>query len=312
VKCVTGYFNQKGMDLIDLFIGSEGTLGVVTEVEVALTVAPEHVAMFLAFFPSQDAAVGFVQYVRTLGFVKGPLVIHSMEYIDSNSLNLLRSLAETSQLPTGIKLPTNKTCTAILSEFAYKDPVEAVQLLQAPLEKFGSSLETSVSGLGERDRDALKTFRHAIPESINKIVARRKNSIPGMHKISTDTAVPDDKLDSLMKQYAEQLAASNLEHYMFGHMAENHLHVNIIPRNSNELPKAEKLAEQLAREAVDLGGAVSGEHGIGKLKRKLLRIQFDDNAIRQMQETKKALDPSMILCPGNIFTDSERKSLSPG
>jgi D-lactate dehydrogenase (cytochrome) len=133
-----------------------------------------------------------------------------------------------------------------------------------------------------------------------------------MHKISTDTAVPDDKLDSLMKQYAEQLAASNLEHYMFGHMAENHLHVNIIPRNSNELPKAEKLAEQLAREAVDLGGAVSGEHGIGKLKRKLLRIQFDDNAIRQMQETKKALDPSMILCPGNIFTDSERKSLPPG
>jgi D-lactate dehydrogenase (cytochrome) len=99
---------------------------------------------------------------------------------------------------------------------------------------------------------------------------------------------------------------------MFGHMAENHLHVNIIPRNSNELPKAEKLAEQLAREAVDLGGAVSGEHGIGKLKRKLLRIQFDDNAIRQMQETKKALDPSMILCPGNIFTDSERKSLPPG
>ncbi len=302
VKCATGYFTREKMDLIDLFIGSEGTLGVVTEVEVALTVAPAHVAMFLAFFPSQDAAVGFVQYVRSLRFTRGPLTLHSMEYIDSNSLGLLRNLAKENQVLTGIRLPADKTETAILSEFSYDDPSTAIQLLQAPLEKFGSSLETAVSGLEERDRNPLKNLRHAIPEAINKIVARRKSNIPGMHKISTDTAVPDDKLDSLVRQYAERLNASGLEHYMFGHIAENHLHVNMIPRNTEELPRAERLAEELAREAVAMGGAVSAEHGIGKMKKKLLSIQYPEHAISQMLRTKIALDPNMIMCHGNIFT----------
>ncbi|MGA2625498.1 MAG: FAD-binding oxidoreductase [Candidatus Bathyarchaeia archaeon] len=310
VKCATGYFTREKMDLIDLFIGSEGTLGVITEIEIALTVAPAHVAMFLAFFPSQDAAIGFVQHVRSLRFTREPLTLHSMEYMDSNSLGLLRNLVEENQLPTGIRLPADKTGTAILSEFAYDDPTEAIRLLQAPLEKFGSSLETAVSGLEERDRKSLRTLRHAIPEAINKIVARRKSNIPGMHKISTDTAVPNNKLDFLVRQYTERLSASGLEHYMFGHIAENHLHVNIIPRNAEELPKAEKLAEELAREAVGMGGTVSAEHGIGKLKRKLLSIQYDQEAISQMLRTKIALDPNMIMCPGNIFTESEARSVA--
>jgi len=233
-----------------------------------------------------------------------------MEYMDSNSLGLLRNLVEENQLPTGIRLPADKTGTAILSEFAYDDPTEAIRLLQAPLEKFGSSLETAVSGLEERDRKSLRTLRHAIPEAINKIVARRKSNIPGMHKISTDTAVPNNKLDFLVRQYTERLSASGLEHYMFGHIAENHLHVNIIPRNAEELPKAEKLAEELAREAVGMGGTVSAEHGIGKLKRKLLSIQYDQEAISQMLRTKIALDPNMIMCPGNIFTESEARSVA--
>ena len=305
-KCATGYFSQKDMDLIDLFIGSEGTLGVVTSVEFALTVAPAHTAMFLAFFPSEENAVGFVRHIRSLKFTEGPLIIHSMEYFDSNSLNLLRHLTESGELSTGIKLPADPPA-AILSEFAYQDAVEAVQLLQAPLEKFNSSLENAISGLEERDRSSLKTLRHAVPEAINKIVARRKIRIPGMHKISTDTAVPDDKLEAMMKHYSGQLKATKLEYYMFGHIAENHLHVNIIPRNSNELPQAEELAVELAKEAVALGGAVSGEHGIGKMKRRLLRIQFDGAAINQMLATKRALDPNFVLSPGNIFAESETK-----
>lgn len=307
VKCATGYFSQKNMNLIDLFIGSEGTLGVITSVEFALTVAPANTAMFLAFFPSEENAVGFVRHVRSLKFVEGPLIVHSMEYFDSNSLNLLRHLMESRQLPAGIKLPVNGTSAAILSEFAYQDPAEAVQLLQPPLEKFGSSLENAVSGLEERDRDSLKTLRHAVPEAINKIVSRRKNSIPGIHKIGTDTAVPNDKFELMMKHYSDRLKAANLEYYVFGHIAENHLHVNIIPRNSNELPEAEKLAEELAKEAVALGGTVSAEHGIGKMKRRLLKIQFDDAAINQMLTTKRALDPNLILSPGNIFAEPETK-----
>jgi len=307
VKCVAGYFNSADMDLIDLFIGSEGTLGVFTYVEFALTVSVANTAMYLAFFPSDEDAVGFVQDVRSLGFVEGPLIVHSMEYFDSNSLNMLRRLMERGELPTGLALPVDGASAAILSEFTYQDPVEAIQLLQSPLERHRSSLSSAVSGMGERDKDSLKTLRHAVPEAINKIVSRRKNRIPGMHKVGTDTVVPDGMLELMMKHYVQRLKAANLEYYMFGHIAENHLHVNLLPRDSNELLEAEKLAEEFAGEAVALGGAVSGEHGIGKMKRKLLGIQFNETAIKQMQATKRALDPNLILSPGNIFDESEMR-----
>jgi D-lactate dehydrogenase (cytochrome) len=97
------------------------------------------------------------------------------------------------------------------------------------------------------------------------------------------------------------LKASGLEHYMFGHIAENHLHVNILPENEEELTEAENLAEELAKEAVRLGGTVSAEHGIGKMKRSILKIMFSDAKINQMLATKRALDPNFVLCLGNMI-----------
>ncbi len=305
VKCAAGYFCQKNMDLVDLFIGSEGTLGVVTLVEVALAVAPSGTALLLAFFPSEDDATHFVLHIRSRKLVQGPLVVHSMEYFDSNSLNLLRRVKQAGAIDVGIKFPNKDSSVAILSEIAYQDLAEAVQLLQEPLKQFGSSLYDAVSAVEQRDKDRLKALRHAVPEAINKIVSMRKAEIPGMHKIGTDTAVPDDKLEPMMKYYSSRLKASGLEHYVFGHIAENHLHVNILPRNPAELSEAERLAEDLAKEAVALGGTVSAEHGIGKMKRDLLRIMFSEGIINQMLTIKKALDPNLLLSPGNIFSETD-------
>jgi D-lactate dehydrogenase (cytochrome) len=122
-----------------------------------------------------------------------------------------------------------------------------------------------------------------------------------MHKIGTDTSVSDEKFGDMMKFYAALLKDSNLEYYIFGHIAENHLHVNLLPRNQEELAKAEKLAWGLAEKAVDLGGTVSAEHGIGKMKRAFLKIMFSDSEIDQMLAIKRALDPNLILSPGNII-----------
>jgi D-lactate dehydrogenase (cytochrome) len=155
--------------------------------------------------------------------------------------------------------------------------------------------------MGERGMGELRELRHAIPEAINKIVAERKLLVMGMHKIGTDTAVPDEKLRAVMNSYKVLLGQVNLEHYVFGHIAENHLHVNMLPKNAEELVESERLAEELARVAVEFGGTVSAEHGIGKMKRGLLEIMFSETEINQMFATKRALDPNLILCPGNIF-----------
>jgi D-lactate dehydrogenase (cytochrome) len=301
VKSAAGYLSHKDMDLIDLFIGSEGTLGVITLIEVALLPAPEHTAMFLAFFPSQDDAVKFTLSIRSVKAVDLAFTVHSMEYFDCNSLRLLRSLSDGGKFGIGISLPTSDSGTAILSEFAYDDLEQAIQHLQQPLETCGSSLSNAISGIDEQGRAHLLELRHAIPEAINKIVAQRKSIVPGTHKIGTDTSVPDEKLETMMRSYSDMLKASKLEHYMFGHIAENHLHVNLLPKNEDELARAETLAEKLAREAVQLGGTVSAEHGIGKMKRSLLKLMFSDVQIKQMLATKRALDPNLILCSGNIM-----------
>jgi D-lactate dehydrogenase (cytochrome) len=301
VKSVAGYLCEKNMDLIDLFIGSEGTLGVITLIEVALLAAPEQTAMFLAFFPSEDDAIRFAFRTRSLKTASEYLTVHSLEYFDAHSLDLLRRMKQEGELEIGIKLPTGDCAAAILCEFSYRDLPRAIQFLQEPLEEFRSSLDNAISGVDPQSKEQLKELRHAVPEAINKIVAERKLRIRGMHKIGTDTSVSDEEFEHMIKFYSALLRDSSLEYYTFGHIAENHLHVNLLPRNQEELAKAEKLAWGLAEKAVDLGGTVSAEHGIGKMKRAFLKIMFSDSEIDQMLAIKRALDPNLILSPGNII-----------
>lgn len=301
LKSAAGYLCEKNMDLIDLFIGSEGTLGVITLIEIALTVAPEQSAMFLAFFPSEDNAIGFAHKIRSLSVTDAYLTVYSLEYFDSNSLGLLRRMKQEGRLKIGITLPTYESGAAILCEFAYDDLTNAIQSLNQPLEEFGSTLDHAISGTDARGKEQLRDLRHAVPEAINEIVVQRKMHIPGMHKLGTDTAVPDGKLELMLDSYSRMLEASGLEHYVFGHIAENHIHVNLLPRSSEELSIGERLVEELAMESVKLGGTVSAEHGIGKMKRRLLKIMFSEDEINQMLTTKRALDPNLILCRGNIL-----------
>jgi D-lactate dehydrogenase (cytochrome) len=300
LKTAAGYFCQRNMDLIDLFIGSEGTLGVITLIEIALAAAPEHTAMFLAFFNSETDVVRFVEKLRFNPRASSYLTVFSLEYFDSNCLSLLRKLKQEGATGVEITLPAEPRA-AILCEFSYSDLPSAIRFLEQPLTESGSSLNNAISGTEEDSKQMLRDLRHAVPEAINRIVALRKKQIPGIHKIGTDTAVADQKLESMMQSFSQLLKASNLEHYVFGHIAENHLHVNLLPKTSAELPVAERLAEDLARQAVKLGGTVSAEHGIGKLKRRLLEMMFSGAEINQMRAMKRQFDPNLILCPDNMF-----------
>jgi D-lactate dehydrogenase (cytochrome) len=218
-----------------------------------------------------------------------------MEYMDENSLRLI-----SDKEALGIEMPEAPSAS-ILCEFAYTEIEVAVQQLMESLAQFHSSVENAISGIDERDKERLKSLRHTVPESINGIIAKRKKNIPGLHKLGTDTAVPDSKLVELMKLYDRRLKESGLEHYLFGHIAENHLHVNILPRSQAELIDGENLVRDLAKSAVSLGGAVSAEHGIGKLKQEFMRLMYHDEEIGEMISLKRALDSNWILSRGNLF-----------
>ena len=123
-----------------------------------------------------------------------------------------------------------------------------------------------------------------------------------MPKVGTDLAVPDDALDEMMDLYE----AVPLPSALFGHIGDNHLHLNLLPRTDTELREARAHHERLARRAVELGGTVSAEHGIGKLKRTYLALQVGDDVLDQFRRLKQHLDPNGILCRGNVFTAVER------
>jgi D-lactate dehydrogenase (cytochrome) len=116
--------------------------------------------------------------------------------------------------------------------------------------------------------------------------------------------VPDDRVSEMLKFYQDALRGGDLRYTIFGHIGDNHVHVNILPRDDNEAAKAWAIYHGFIRKAVELRGTISAEHGIGKLKREYLRELYGDQHLREMAELKRAFDPAAILGRGNIFDEA--------
>jgi D-lactate dehydrogenase (cytochrome) len=144
----------------------------------------------------------------------------------------------------------------------------------------------------------MSAFRHALPVMVNEWLARH-----GQRKVSTDMAVPDAAFPGMLRFYKETLAARGLRYVIFGHVGDNHVHVNIMPRDEAEAAAAREVYSRFVRRAVGLGGTISAEHGVGKLKREYLRELYGDAALREMAALKRAFDPACVLGRGNVFAE---------
>lgn len=299
-KNAAGLFAQPDMDLIDLFIGSEGILGIITEAEVWLEQYPEQSLTIFAFFPTEEAAINFVQEVRRETSPVKPTLV---EYFDSHAVEMLREAREKGT--GGVTVPAQvDECQAIIfleipfSESAMEATFMAAQEV---LEKFGIGMDDTWAGIEAGDLEKMKAVRHLIPESVNALIAQRKQKYPRVHKLGTDMAVPDEHLETIIAYYKTHLEKAGLEYIIFGHIGDNHLHVNILPRTDTEVDQGMTLYRQFAQKAVELGGTVSAEHGIGKLKRGFLQIMYGNSGLKEMAEVKQALDPEWIINPGNMI-----------
>jgi D-lactate dehydrogenase (cytochrome) len=122
-------------------------------------------------------------------------------------------------------------------------------------------------------------------------------------KVSTDMAVPDEVFAGMLRFYQDSLRGGNLRYTIFGHIGDNHVHVNILPRDDTEAARAREIYRTFIRRAVDVGGTISAEHGIGKLKREYLSELYGEEHLREMAELKKSFDPAGILGRGNMFSE---------
>ena len=140
-----------------------------------------------------------------------------------------------------------------------------------------------------------------MPEAVNLLIDERKRSNAELTKLGTDMSVPDEHLEAVIAMYNAGLRENGLESVIFGHIGNNHVHVNILPNSIEEYDRGKSLYLTWARQIVELGGSVSAEHGIGKIKVAFLKLMYGEEGIAQMRALKRLFDPEMALNVGNLF-----------
>jgi D-lactate dehydrogenase (cytochrome) len=140
------------------------------------------------------------------------------------------------------------------------------------------------------------------------LIDKRRKDNPTITKLGTDMAVENKDLRYIFNMYKEDLKKQNLEYAIWGHIGDNHLHVNILPRDLKDYEKGKKLYNSWAKKVSELGGAVSAEHGVGKIKTEFLEIMYGEEYIKEMINLKKIFDPEELLSVGNMFKIDERSN----
>ncbi len=294
-KNTSGYFSGEKIDAIDLFIGSEGTLGIITEIKLKLLEKPESFFSGIVFFEIESDLLRFVNEAREKSFQnrnsKDQINASLLEYFDERALKFI-----SEKFP---EVPENaKGAIFFEQETTSENEDGLLEKWNELLEKYNADLEQSWFTTNEQDRDKMREFRHALPVSVNERIVRYKQK-----KIGTDMAVPDDRFDSFLKYYKEKLDKSGLEYVIFGHIGDSHLHANMIPKSVEEAEKARHLYGRFIAQAIMIGGTISAEHGIGKHKSKYLNVMMGERFLNEMAEIKKTFDPNGILGRGNMFDE---------
>jgi len=295
IKNAAGYYNYPHADLIDVFIGSDGTLGVITQATLKLIPKFKEVFGGIVFFNSREAAYEFVNAVKSVSKksdeknLKGEISAMSLEYFDRNALMLIKN-----DYPV---IPENAAAGIMFEQDVYENNFDALMGKWTELmESLGIDTSKVWFASNEAEQEKFRDFRHRIPERVNERV--RKNKIP---KVGTDFAVPEGKLKEIIDFCDKEFEASGLFNLTFGHIGENHLHANIIAANEAEYKQTREMYARIAQKAVDLGGTVSAEHGIGKLKHIFLEKMLGETGFKEMSKFKISLDRPAILGQDNIF-----------
>jgi D-lactate dehydrogenase (cytochrome) len=306
LKNAAGYHARDDMELIDLFIGSEGTLGVITEIEVALIPEPAAIWGIVAFLPDDGSVVRFVEATRgdRGGRERGPLA--AVEYFDGQALRFLERQRRTVEAFATLPPLGDRAGSAVYLEYHGDDESaveEAVGRMGDELARCGGRDDDTWLATRPAEVARLRDFRHALPEAVNLAIDERRRIDPSLAKLGTDMAVPDPHLGPILARYDEDLGAAGLAHVKFGHIGDSHVHVNIIPESRRDYDAGRELYRRWAGTVVRLGGTISAEHGVGKLKRELLATMYGDAGIREMRDVKRCFDPGFLLGRGTMFDD---------
>ena len=326
-KCSAGYFIAPGMDLVDLFIGSEGTLGVIVEVVFRTSAKPAARCHALVPVASEEAGIRLVGDFRdaaqqtwrsqdALG-----IDVAAIEHIDARSIAVVREDGVDRKLditlPSGagivllieLELPQAKKDDELWRELETARDADAddspLRRFCALLDHHGALEDAEIALPGNQARAAaFAELREAVPAGVNRRVALAQQQIdPNIYKTAADMIVPFDRFGEMMRVCRQLFVDRGLDLAVWGHISDGNVHPNVIPRSADDVKKGQEAILALGDAVIAMGGSPLAEHGVGRnpIKQELLRRLYGSEGIDAMRALKLSLDPHAVLAPGVVF-----------
>lgn len=314
-KVSAGYYAAPGMGLIDLFIGSEGTLGVITSVTFRTLAPMPTTALAFVPCPSEPEALALV------GELRREPGVSAIEHMDRRCLEILREDGADRrcgvQVPAGsalallvqMELPAGTTgpdaFTQIENSLSAGGDATVLGRVCRLLHARGVLDATEMALPGQARRaEQLIALREAVPAGVNARVGRAQQAIDArIAKTAADMIVPFERFAEMMDIYREGFSSRGLDFAVWGHISDGNVHPNVLPRSFADVERGKEAILFFGREVARLGGCPLAEHGVGRnpVKQTLLRELYGEGGIEEMRAVKRALDPGWKLAPGVIF-----------
>ncbi|WP_338780641.1 glycolate oxidase subunit GlcD [Metabacillus sp. FJAT-52054] len=276
-----------GYDFTRLFVGSEGTLGILTEATLKLIPMPETKSTMLALYQDLEAAARSVSKI-----IANKIIPATLEFLDQPTLKVVEDFAR-------IGLPTDVKAVLLIEQDGPADLVSGDMLKMANICKQEQAVSVQLAKTNE-EAEALRTARRSALSAL----ARLKPTT-----ILEDATVPRSEIARMVTAINEIGERFNVQICTFGHAGDGNLHPTVATdaRDHDEMERVEKAFAAIFEKAIELGGTITGEHGVGEMKAPYLELKLGAAGISAMKAVKDALDPANIMNPGKVFAKDTRK-----
>ncbi len=324
-KRSAGYFIAPDMDLVDLFIGSEGTLGAIVEATLRTAPLPAGLCRALVPVPSEELAIALAGELRAAAIetwrTRDPrgIDISAIEHVDARSIAVIREdgvdrkldVALPSGAAVALLVDLELPAAAASNLWSELESVRDSSAIDSPLVRFCRLLDrngvlddTEIALPADRSRAAaFAELREAVPAGVNRRVAQAKQADPAISKTAADMIVPFDRFGEMMRECRRLFAERDLDLAVWGHISDGNVHPNVIPRSAGDVTKGRDAILDLGASVMAMGGCPLAEHGVGRnpIKQQLLKQLYGTAGIEAMRAIKRSLDPHGSLASGVIF-----------
>lgn len=273
-----------GYDLTRLFVGSEGTLGVITEAILKLVPLPEYKKTLLATYKDIDNAARTVSTI-----IENRIIPTTLEFMDQPTIKVVEDYNQ-------VGLPTDAKAVLLIEQDGPKSVVEKDIEKIADICKDLDAVTVSIA----KDEEEANLLRTARRSALSTIARLRPTTI------LEDATVPRSQVAPMVKAINEIAEKYDIQICTFGHAGDGNLHPTIPTdiRNKEEFERVEKAFEEIFEKSVELGGTITGEHGVGAMKAPYLKLKLGEEGIEVMKWIKQSFDPNNIMNPGKLFIEN--------